>query len=255
LVYVAIMTRPDISHAVSLASRHLHQPRIMDRVACMRIYRYLRWSLDYKLTYSDPNPQMTIHVDSDFGGCVETARSQTGLLITMFGGAFVWRSVRQPLVALSTAEAEFMAMCDGAKELIYITQMQEELGIKELQQDGPTYAESTMDKGWDDDTTAEAAITQVDMVCLLTTAPHTPVLATLHGDNEGALKMAHEGADNTRTKHMHRRYHFLKELVISGWLKVRHVGTNSNMADGLTKPLSKFKTKVMAQRMGLHPMT
>ena len=249
LVYVSIMTRPDIAHAVSLASRHLHSPTVRDRVACMRIYKYLSWTLDYKLTFSSPNSTISLHVDSDFAGCKETARSQTGLVILMFGAAIAWRSVRQASVALSTAEAEFMAMCDGTKELIYITQLLEELDIPELQQPGPTYADSTMR---DDVSHYHASITQVDNLSLLDQEPHTPVMAVIQGDNEGALKMAHEGANNTRTKHMHRRFHFLKELVSKGWLQVQHVASNLNKADGLTKGLSKFKTKTMATNFGLH---
>jgi hypothetical protein len=251
LVYIAIMTRPDISHAVSCASRHLHAPTVRDRVAAMRIYRYLKWTLDYKLTYSTPNAQLHVHVDSDFAGCVETARSQTGVVVLMFGAVISWRSMRQLMVALSTAEAEFMGMCDGTKELIYITQLIEELDIPELQQEGPTYAASTIRT---EEEHPQATITPVDNQALLTTEQHTPVMAVVQGDNEGALKMAHEGADNSRTKHMHRRYHFLKELVNTGWLQVKHVASSLNIADGLTKALSKSKTKVMARRLGLHKM-
>ena len=92
------------------------------------------------------------------------------------------------------------------------------------------------------------------MQALTTTESHTAVMATLYGDKEGALKLAHEGADNSRTKHMHRTYHFLKELVNTEWLKVKHVATNNSMADALTKRLSKSKTKVAAKRFGLHSM-
>ena len=78
--------------------------------------------------------------------------------------------------------------------------------------------------------------------------------AVMHGDNEGALKMAHEGADNARTKHMHRRHHFIRELVNCGWLKVKHVRTQLNIADGLTKGLPKAAMRTFARRLGLHPI-
>ena len=125
------------------------------------------------------------------------------------------------------------------------------LDIPELQQEGPTYAASTIRT---EEEHPQATITPVDNQALLTTEQHTPVMAVVQGDNEGALKMAHEGADNSRTKHMHRRYHFLKELVNTGWLQVKHVASSLNIADGLTKALSKSKTKVMARRLGLHKM-
>ena len=60
----------------------------------------------------------------------------------------------------------------------------------------------------DDVSHYHASITQVDNLSLLDQEPHTPVMAVIQGNNEGALEMAHEGANNTRTKHMHRR-HFI----------------------------------------------
>ena len=68
---------------------------VIFRTVTDRIYRYLRWSLDYKLTYSSPDSQIVLHTDSDFAGCSDTARSQTGLALLMFGALVSWRSVRQ----------------------------------------------------------------------------------------------------------------------------------------------------------------
>ena len=265
LVYVAIMTRPDIAFAVSLCSRQLHKPAIKDKVAVERVYRYLKDTMEYKLVYNSPNSTITLHVDSDLAGCKVTARSQTGLVLMMFGAVVAWRSARQLLVALSTSEAEFMGMCDGAKELVYHTQFLEETGIPELQQPGISYAEATMRSAQD---SMEVVITTQDVLAL--TGEHVTekvqqskprrwscadrTWAVMHGDNEGALKMAHEGADNARTKHMHRRYHFIRELVNCGWLKMKHVRSQLNIADGLTKGLPKAAMRTCARRMGLHPI-
>jgi len=50
------------------------------------------------------------YCDSDWGGCIDTRSSTTGYMICVYGGVICWSSKRQPTVALSSAEAEHMAM-------------------------------------------------------------------------------------------------------------------------------------------------
>ena len=71
--------------------------------------------------------------------------------------------------------------------------------------------------------------------------------------------MAHEGADTTRTRHMHRRWHFVRELVREEYhatdkplLAIRLIAGTANWADGLTKGLAKTLNKVSNARMGLY---
>jgi hypothetical protein len=210
LVYIAVMTRPDISFAVSAASRHLHNPRVCDRVAIERIYRYLLCTLQVMLTYSSSDPAMTIYTDSDFDNCKETHRSQSGIVILMFGAAVLWRSVRQAVVALSTTEAEYMAQCMGAQDALYILYFLEALNILGLSQTLPL---------------------------------------VFRGDNEAAINMLKEGSDNSRTKHIQRKFYFLKELVQDMVFAPMHIRSQFNFADGLTKGLAKVLQKVSMCRL------
>ena len=57
---------------------------------------------------------------------------------------------------------------------------------------------------------------------------------TLHGDIQASLKMAQEGADNTRTKHIDIKYHYLKDLVKSNTINVTYDDTKDNLADLMT---------------------
>jgi hypothetical protein len=201
LVYVSTMTRPDISLAVSKCSRHLHTPTVADMEAVERVYRYLLWSKSEALTYSLRDPQMHVWTDSDFDGCDETHRSQTALVIMMFGAAMAWKSVRQPVIALSTSEAEYMAQCAGVQELLFYCQLVEELGIQELMQ---------------------AAGPQV-----------------LRADNQGAIKMAQEGCTKTNSRHIQRKFHWIREKVREGFVTLQYVKSHLNVADGLTKGLAR----------------
>jgi hypothetical protein len=211
LVYVSTMTRPDIAFAVSKCSRHLHSPTVADQAAVERVYRYLLWSKSRTLTYSSKDPQMHVWTDSDFDGCDETHRSQTALVIMMFGAAMAWKSVRQPVIALSTSEAEYMAQCAGVQELLFYTQLVEELAIPELQQ---------------------AVGPQI-----------------LRADNQGAIKMAQEGCTKTNSRHIARKYHWIREKVREGYVTLEYVKSQLNKADGLTKGLGRQLQALSVRRM------
>lgn len=66
--------------------------------------------------------------------------------------------------------------------------------------------------------------------------PREPI--PLHVDNEGAEALARNPEHHTRTKHIDARYHFIRECVSHGKVKVKHVSTTEMIADMLTKPLS-----------------
>ena len=173
-----------------------------------RIYKYLKHTIDWALTYSTTCTTPKLTTDASYASCPVTRRSRTGLVVVneMFGAAFIWKSKRQPSVALSSAEAEYMAMCAGAQKLLWLLQLLEELQIPGL-----------------------------------TPPPTTALGITLQGDNKAALKMAEEGADSPATQHISIRYHFLKEQVEAGVIRVEHVPTEHNVADVMTKPLLRIK--------------
>ena len=111
LLYVAMWTRPDIAFAVSDLSRFVSHPGHSHVEASKRVLRYLQSTKSLGLTYSRPSDTATHppnvlwgYVDSDWAGCPDTRRSTTGFVLMLNGAAVSWRSKRQSLVALSTAE-------------------------------------------------------------------------------------------------------------------------------------------------------
>ena len=141
-----------------------------------------------------------MHCDSDWNNCTETGRGETAYVLFMFGACIAWRSIRQPVVALSTAEAEYMALCAGACELLFWIQFFEELGIAELLQ---------------------------------------PSILQIRSDNEIAVKMCKQGANLVSTRHINRKLHFLKELADRKIMDPVHIPGSTNPSDGLTKGLGK----------------
>lgn len=128
LLYLAQGTRPDIAFAVNNVSRFNQCHSDIHWKAVKRIFRYLRGTTDYKLRYSkSKNGDIIAYSDSDWASDVDKRRSCSGFVITMSGGAICWSSKRQPIVALSSTEAEYIALSATACETIWLIQLANEL--------------------------------------------------------------------------------------------------------------------------------
>jgi hypothetical protein len=66
----------------------------------------------------------------------------------------------------------------------------------------------------------------------------TPEAVKIKGDNKGALALAKNPEFHSRTKHIDIRYHVVRQKVEEGLVDLEWIGTASNLADGMTKPLS-----------------
>ncbi len=78
-----------------------------------------------------PSKEVLGYCDADWGGDLEDRRSTTGFVFMIGGGAISWSSKRQPTIALSTTEAEYMANTQATKEAIWITKLMMDLGYME----------------------------------------------------------------------------------------------------------------------------
>ncbi|CAH2083649.1 unnamed protein product [Euphydryas editha] len=129
LLYIAQGTRPDISFAVNTLSRFNKEPRAEHWTAVKRVMRYLQGTKDMKLTYTkDGESNMRGFCDADWASNNIDRKSCTGYVFISQGGAVSWCSRRQQTVALSTAEAEYMAMSSAAQEALWLRQLHVEFG-------------------------------------------------------------------------------------------------------------------------------
>ena len=121
LVYAMIGTRADIAFAVGVVSQYMANPGPRHWVAVKRILRYLKGTMDDVLRYggSYSNLQVVGYCDADYAGDIDSRKSTTGYVFLLNGGAISWNSKKQPTVALSTTEAEYMAATHAAKEAIW----------------------------------------------------------------------------------------------------------------------------------------
>ena len=85
-----------------------------------RLLRHLARDVERGVTYrSSGEREVCAYSDADWGDCADTARSTTGFVVMLAGAAIDWRSKLQPTVALSTVEAEAMALCAATVEVEY----------------------------------------------------------------------------------------------------------------------------------------
>jgi len=207
LLYLAVCSRPDISFAVAALARNVHAPtqRHMDHLR--RVLRYLSGTRTLGICFprscSESQEGLQAFSDSDWAGCKKTRKSTTGFVVTLGGAPVSWKSVKQTVVSLSSAEAEYIALSTCAKELTWIRRLCWEMINRKP---------------------------YVDIARLPTT--------TSFVDNTAALSMAKQDQISAKSKHVEVKFHHVKHLVSSGEIRLQYVPTNCQVADILTKSVS-----------------
>jgi hypothetical protein len=212
LMYLAIATRPDIAYAVGVLARFNKNPGIQHWKAVKHVFRYLKGTLDYKLTYTpDPNTSeiFTTFTDADHGGNPDNGRSTSGYVVKMGTGAISWSSKLQGIVALSTTEAEFVAATSAGQEILWLRNLIHEFGYP------------------------------------------LPTPSTLFIDNQSALSVAKNPEHHGRMKHLDLRFYWLRNEVEKGTINLVHLRTDEMVADIMTKALARVKVIDMVHRLGL----
>lgn len=131
IMYAAQITRPDICFAVSALSRFNTNFGRPHWEAVKRVLRYLKGTIDFRLTFQ-PNidDEMIGYCDADWAGDVDKRRSTTGYVFVAQSAAISWTTRRQPTVALSTTEAEFMSMVGAIQEALWLKRFQCEVFLR-----------------------------------------------------------------------------------------------------------------------------
>ena len=130
LTYAAICTRPDISAAVGALSQFMSKPSEIHWTGVKRILRYLRGTSNHGLLY-DGNGcnELYSFSDADWAGDVNTRRSTSGYVNKFGNSTITWSSRRQPTVAKSSTEAEYVSLSAATQEVIWLRRLFKCLGI------------------------------------------------------------------------------------------------------------------------------
>lgn len=217
LMYLSSNSRPDIQYAVHQCARFTHFPRKSHEDAICRICRYLQGTKDKGLRFKpEEDLKLDCYVDADFAGLygVEDSqdpvcvKSRTGYCLTLGGCPLIWVSKLQTEVALSTTEAEYIALSQSMRDLIPMRRLLREAG-----------------KGLGLDFSKPAVL-------------HS----TVFEDNNGALSLALTPKMTPRTKHIAVKYHHFRESVgPDKGIDIVKIDTNLQKADIFTKGLAADK--------------
>jgi len=120
LMYATVCSRPDLSHALSVVSRFMANPGKEHWRVVQWIFRYLRGPSNTCLQFGKSRDGLVGYVDFDYAGDLDKRRSLTGYVFTIGGCAVSWKACLQATVALSTIEAEYMAISEACKEDIWL---------------------------------------------------------------------------------------------------------------------------------------
>ena len=131
LLYLSTMTRPDITYAVSNVAKFCANPAKEHWIAVKRIMRYLIGTMHLGLLYRKNELKSCVGFsDADWAGDLDDRKSTSGYIFQMSGAAISWRSKKQACVALSTAEAEYIALASAAQEAVWMRQLLTDLRSK-----------------------------------------------------------------------------------------------------------------------------
>ena len=213
LNYLEKSNRPDIAYAVHQLARFCEDPRKSHHEALIHLCRYLLGSRNEGLVYQvDSTHSFETYADADFCGNwkreiahtdVSTAKSRSGYVIMYANCPVLWESKLQTMLALSTTEAEYMALSQALRETIPLIEL-----VREIKEHG-----------------FKAYIGVTHMHC------------EAFEDNTGALELARIPKIRPRTKHINNVYYHFREAIRQGDIKVFHIDTTKQLADIFTKPM------------------
>ena len=125
--------RRDISYGVKELSKFVHAPTEEDQQRATNLLKYLNGTKDLVL-HLCPNKDdffdIVTYTDSDLGGCETSRKSTSGGTLSISGSIFHSWAKKKETIAMSSGEAEFIALCTAAKETAYVLHVLSEMGIK-----------------------------------------------------------------------------------------------------------------------------
>nr|GEY09874.1 retrovirus-related Pol polyprotein from transposon TNT 1-94 [Tanacetum cinerariifolium] len=125
-------TRPDILFVVRLISRFMEEPTTKHLKIAKRILRYIKGTVDYGMFYSTSEDfKLVGYSDSDWAGSKDDGRRTSGFLFFLGNNGFTWSSKKQPIVTLSSSEAEYIATTSCVCHAIWLRSMLKELHMEQ----------------------------------------------------------------------------------------------------------------------------
>ena len=239
-MFSMVETRPDIAFAISVTSRYAKNPSHLHIEAVKMILKYLKGSKDRGIVYGGGTLDIEGYSDSDWAGDKESRKSTSGYIFMLNGGPVNWCLRRQATVALSSTQAEYIALTLAAKEATWLRFFLTELGLLEV---NDQHAEINVRQVNTGVKTLKENIAQL---------PPRGDSINMKGDNQGSITLADNLVFHAQTKQIAIQQHYIRDKVSVRKINLTYIPTSEMIADGLTKPLTnaKFHKFVRQMRMG-----
>lgn len=211
LMYLVQGSRPDITYAVHYLSQFNDCYSKLHWTHLKRVLRYLKATPDTYIRYKC-DPSIIGYTDASWNNSVD-GKSVSGYLFLLGGAPVSWTSNKQPIIALSTCEAEFVGLCEAVKEAKWIRNFLTELHLNEK---------------------------------------FLPNDFLIFSDNQAAISIINNNLNySKRSKHIDLKYLYTRNEIEDGNIKINYIPTNMMAADGLTKALSPVKVKKLNKLIGM----
>lgn len=225
IMFFMLETRPDISFAISVASRFAKNPGHQHTEAVKTFFRYLKGSRDQGITYSGQDKLLVEgYSDSDWAGDKDSRKSTSGFIFILNGGPVSWCSKKQPTVALSSTKAEYIALMLAAKEATWLRLLLTELELLRPDQ------QHALIKVSEHNTSAHAIENDLDIAC-----GGGEIVIPLKGGNQGSIALAHNPVFHSKTKHIDIQHHYIRDEVTSKRIELSYVPTDQITATALQR--------------------
>jgi hypothetical protein len=124
-------SRPNITFAVGVCARYQADPKMSHLTQMKRILKYVNGTSDYGILYAhDQNSKLVGYCDADWAGSADDRKSTSGGCFFLGNNLISWFSKKQNSVALSTAEAEYIAAGSSCSQLVWMKQMLKEYNVE-----------------------------------------------------------------------------------------------------------------------------
>lgn len=213
VMWAQVGTRLDLSYTVNLLARFQINPGPAHWYALMHVLAYIKATLHYSLSY---------HRGTTDG------LKPVGYVDADYAGDLLD-------TGRSTGAYVFM-MAGGA--VSWSSKRQETVALSTTEAEYMATSRACQQAVWMYSFMREAGLEQ-------------PTPAILLNDNTGSIALTESQKGHKKAKHIHIRYHYIRERVSEGDVRVIHVPSADNLADILTKPLPRDATEYQASKLGL----
>ena len=195
LMWLSVMTRPDIANALRACARHSHNPSPRHWKALLQVTAYVNATKEIGLRFvRDFGLRLSVCAKADYAAVSNDRRFVSGVAVMLGDTTIGWKSSTQKCVTTAACEAEYAALCDASMEELFSR-----------------------------------------TVFVFFRPKLSGMRVDIFGDNEGSKAIADNPSSASRSKHIDVELHFIRGLIRTGEVRTLHIETEEQHADVLTK--------------------